>query len=222
VASTLSTLAVVGGSEPYAFAGWSASPTVPANGQLSSADAVCQARLAQAAELAPSNKGSVVISGMVPELSDVRGPYTVTVFSEDRQSGVLCLSYPSGVSLRWIMRSTPPPGPGAIAVDQVSVLARDSQPYTLVEGRAGAGVTGVTLTLGNGDTVTTTSGNGLFIAWWPGSQTIASAVVSTATGVSTQTLDLPGPSIPPTPGTKSSPVPPGTPSSSSDPSVFHS
>ena len=43
VAATVSALIlVVGGGEQYAFAGWSATPTPPANGQLSTADAVCR------------------------------------------------------------------------------------------------------------------------------------------------------------------------------------
>ena len=56
-----------------------------------------------------------------------------------------------------------------------------------VVGRTGAGVRGVTVSPGDGNSVTTTSGNVLFVAWWPGSQTISSAAVATANGVSTQT-----------------------------------
>jgi hypothetical protein len=206
VVASVSTLVLFGGSEPYAFAGWSASPTTPSNSQVTTADTVCRARLAQ---LGSSIKGTDVAS-LVPELSDVRGPYTVTVFGNGAQNGALCVSAPGATALRWIMRSGVPVDTGAIAVDQVSVLARDGQPYTLVEGRTGHGVTGVTLALGNGSNVTATSGNGLFVTWWPGSQNITSASVSTATGVSTQTLDLPGPRIPPPLGSKSSPPPPGT------------
>ena len=73
-----------------------------------------------------------------------------------------CASPPQAATsaLRWVMASGAPVGAGAIAVDQVSVLARDGQPYTLVEGRTGDGVTGVTLALGNGSEVTATNGNG--------------------------------------------------------------
>ncbi len=197
VAATVSSLVLVGGGEQSAFAGWSASPTPPAAGQLTAADAVCQAHLVQLPPAA--NKGTDPAS-LVPELSDVRGPYTVTVLGNGTQNGALCIAAPNGnTALRWIMRSGAPVGTGAIAVDQVSILARDGQPYTLVEGRTGDGVTGVTLALGNGNEVTTTSGNGVFVAWWPGSQLITSAIVATATGSSTQTLNLPGPGIPPSP-----------------------
>lgn len=211
VAATISTLVLVGGSEQYAFAGWSASPTMPATGQVSSADATCHAALAQ---LGPTNRGSDAAS-FVPELSDVRGPYTITVFGDGAGRGAaLCVSAPGATSLRWIDESGPPVTPGAIAIDQVSLLARDGQPYTLVVGRTGSGVTGVTLTLGDGSNVTTTSGDGILVAWWPWNQTIASAAVSTATGVSTQPLDLPGP-LSQVSGTKSPPPLPGTQSSTS-------
>ncbi len=198
VAASVSTLVLVGGGEQYAFAGWSASPTAPAAGQLTAADAGCQARLAQ---LPPSTNKGTDPASLVPELSDVRGPYTVTVFGNGTESGVLlCIATPDGnMAVRWIAGSGAPAGPGAIAVDQVSVLAHGGQPYTLVEGRTGAGVTGVTLTLGNGSEVTATDGNGAFVAWWPGSQSVTSATVATATGVSTQPLNLPGPGIPSAP-----------------------
>lgn len=213
VAATVSILALVGGNEQYAFAGWAASPTTPATGQLTTADATCQAHLVQLP--ASSNKG-VDPASLVPELSDVRGPYTVTVLGNGTD-GALCITTPDGnTALHWIMRSSAPVGTGAIAVDQVSVLARGGQPYTLVEGRTGDGVTGVTLALGNGSEVTATSGNGVFVAWWPGSQSVTSATVATATGVSTQTLNLSGPGIPSSPkspppslGTQSSCIPSG-------------
>jgi hypothetical protein len=210
VAAAVSTIVLVGGSPPPAFAGWSASPTAPASGQLTSADTDCQTTLTQ---LPPSlNKGADSAS-LVPELSDVRGPYTVTVLGNGTGSGVLCITTPDGNStLRWLMQSGEPVSTGGIAVDEDSVLARESQPYTLVEGRAGDGVRGVKLVLGNGSKVTATSGNGVFLAWWPGSESISAAIVSTATGVSTQTLNLPGPGIPSSPKSPP-PSPPGTQSS---------
>ena len=211
-AATVSTLVVVGGSQQAAFAGWSPAPTPPASGQLSTADANCRARLEQAAELPPTNKGPAPdVTSFVPELSDVRGPYTITVLGDGARSAVMCISAPGALSLRWIAGSGPPAGAGAIAVDQMSVLARDSQAYTLVEGRTGAGVTGVTLSLGNGTTVTATNGGGIFVAWWPGSETVTSATVTTAAGTSTQTLNLAGPDIPPPP--KSQPSQPAAHSS---------
>ena len=225
VAATVSTLVLIGGSEQYAFAGWSADPTPPASGQLSAAESVCQARLAQAAQL-PSDGNPVVhlptnsnkaqdfasaapdVASFVPELTDVRGPYTLTVLG-DGTHGALCISAPNAVSLRWISGASAPVGPGVIGVDQVSLLARDGEPYTLVVGHAGAGVTGVTLTLGDGENVTASSGGGIFVAWWPGSETMVSAAVVTSNGTSTQPLNLPGPPLPPA-GTKSPPSTPGT------------
>jgi len=204
-AATASSLVLVGGSEQFAFAGWSPSPTPPASGQLASADAGCQAHLAQ---VPASSDGGADAASLVPELSDVRGPYTVTVFGDGTGGGaLLCITTSDGNSAwRWLMQSGATVSTDTIAVDDVSILARESQPYTLVEGRTGDGVTGVSLVLGDGSKVTATSGNGAFVAWWPGSESITATIVSTAAGVSTQTVNLPGPGIPSSP--KSPPPPP--------------
>ncbi len=208
VATTVSSLVLVGGSQQFAFAGWSPSPTPPASGQLTSADVGCQAQLGQ---LPPSSNKGADAASLTPELSDVRGPYTVTVLGNGTGSSALCITTPDGNSaVRWLMQSGASASAGAIAVDQISNLARESQPYTLVEGRTGDGVTGVNLVLGNGSKVTATSGNGVFVAWWPGSESITAAIVSTATGVSTQTLNLPGPGIPSSPKSPPPSSPPGT------------
>ena len=205
-AAAVSTLALVGGGEQSAFAGWAPSPTPPARGQLTSAYAGCQAHLAQ---LPPSSNKGAGAASLTPELSDFRGPYTVTVLGNGTGSSALCITTPDGNSaVRWLMQSGAPVSAGAIAVDQVSVSARENQTYTLVEGRTGDGVTGVNLVLGNGSKVTATSGNGVFVAWWPGSERITAAIVSTANGVSTQTLNLPG--IPSSPKSPPPPSPPGT------------
>jgi hypothetical protein len=209
VAAAFSTFVLVGGNPQPAFAGWSASPTAPAIGQLTSADTDCQASLTQ---LPPSvNKGADA-TALVPELSDVRGPYTLTVLGDGSRNEVLCISAQGNTSVRWIALSGVPVGPGAVIVDRTSVGARDGERYTMVVGRTGEGVTGVTLSLGNGTDVTATSGNGVFVAWWPGSQSVTSAAVATVTGVSTQTLNLPGAGIATSPKSPP-PSPPGTQSS---------
>jgi hypothetical protein len=209
VGVTVSSLVLVGGSEPYAFAGWSASPTAATTGQVAAADSTCQAQLTQ---LGSTNKG-IDAASLKAVLSDVRGPYTVTAFSDGGQNEALCVSSPGAIALRWIGRPDTPVSPGAIAIDQISILAREGQPYTLVVGRVGTNVTGVTLSLGNGSSITTTSGSGLLVAWWPGSQTITSANVTTATGVTTQPLNLQGPVLG-SPGPKTPPPSVGTPPSS--------
>lgn len=214
-AAAVSSLVLVGGSAQSAFAGWSSSPTPPATGQVTTAAADCQAQIAQ---LPPSNKSNGTdFASLAPELSDVRGPYTVTVFGDGSGPGLLCVSAPGATSLRFVPGSDEPVAPGLVSVEQVSLLAKDGQPYTLVLGRTGTGVTGVALTLGNGDEVTASSGDGVFVAWWPGSLRITSADVSTTSGATTEPLDLPGPPIPQTP--KSSPDTSGAPTSSSDPST---
>lgn len=211
VAASVATLALIGGSPQSAFAGWSATPTPPASGQLTSAVSGCQGAIAQ---VPPNVNKAVNPSSLIPEVTDVRGPFTVTVFGQQGQDELVCLASLDNASLRWMGPPSAPVGPGVIAVDRVSYGARDGQSYSLAVGRTGAGVTGVTLSLGDGSQVTATTGNGVFVAWWPGSHSITSAAVVTATGVTTQPLDLTGPGASSTPGTKSAPPPSGSQSSS--------
>jgi len=186
LAAAVLTVVFVGGSAQSAFAGWSAHPTKPAVGQLTSTDTSCSAALAQ---VLPSISQGADLGSLVAEVSDVRGPYTVTVFGDGSDSGALCFSATDGnAAVQWITWSSAPVGTGAIAVDRTSVSSDGGQSYTLVEGRTGDGVTGVDLTLENGSQVTASVDHGFFVAWWPGSLSSATAVVSTASGISIQYL----------------------------------
>ena len=61
-------------------------------------------------------------------------------------------------------------------------------PYTLVNGRTGSGVTGVTLVRDDGQDVVASVADGWFVAWWPGSATATSAQVTTESGTTTEPL----------------------------------
>ena len=184
VAAAVLTVVFVGGSEQSSFAGWSAQPTKPAVGQLTSADTGCEGAFAQ---VPASVSRGASLGSLAPEVSDVRGPYTVTVFGDGSDSGAMCFSAPGGnIAVQWITWSSTPVGAGAIALDRIRVLSDGGQPYTLVEGRTGDGVTGVDLSLASGRQVTATVGHGFFLAWWPGTLSSTAAVISTASGSSSQ------------------------------------
>lgn len=53
------------------------------------------------------------------------------------------------------------------------------------------------MVLADGSTVRATTGSGLLVAWWPGSQSITAASVTTATATSNQSLDVAGPGLTP-------------------------
>jgi hypothetical protein len=81
------------------------------------------------------------------------------------------------------------PEAGQIAVGRLQAeTAYDGQAYTIAEGSVGPGVTAATLVLSDGSDIVTTTGNGLFLAWWPGSAVVTSATVTTATGTTTQPI----------------------------------
>jgi hypothetical protein len=93
----------------------------------------------------------------------------------------------------------------------VAHLASTSQgAYTLVEGQVDAGVTSVTLVRSDGEHIQGTTDHGWFPAWWPGTQGVTSALITTAAGVTTQVLNTPPP---PPPADGSCVVSPETPSS---------
>jgi hypothetical protein len=84
------------------------------------------------------------------------------------------------------------PQAGQIAVDWLQAeSANDGQAYTIAEGSVGSGVTAATLVLSDGSDVVTTTGNGLFLAWWPDSAVVASATLTTAAGTTTQPISSP-------------------------------
>jgi hypothetical protein len=58
-------------------------------------------------------------------------------------------------------------------------------------GEAATDVTGVTLNLSDGSTVVASVGNGYYAAWWPGSATLASALVTSPSGTTTVNFELP-------------------------------
>ena len=74
-----------------------------------------------------------------------------------------------------------------------------SNAFTFVEGQVDDGVTGVTLVLSDGEHVQATTGNGWFLAWWPGSLDATAADITSASGTSTQTLTATTSPMPPLP-----------------------
>jgi hypothetical protein len=198
-----------------AFAGWTPSPTVPAGGQIASAESRCKSAMATPAERERAREqASGSHTGPWPAaadggewqttLTDTRGPYTIVLLT-DAVGQASCLTGPG----------FPQPGIGAderaagstastIPVGQIGEItygfsrATNEQAYMKTSGRVGAGVSAVTLVLGDGSHIAASTANGWFLAWWPGSQRTVAAEVTTATGTNTMQLSDP---VPTNPGT---------------------
>jgi hypothetical protein len=206
VASGVTTALVVlaGPGTANAFAAWTAAPTTPAPGQVSSAEATCEA----AAATPPPDKTAGLATGATQvSLVDTRGPFTLVLFGATTSTTLLCVSGPSinssaqaNSQMRLIGGAqAASPKAGQIVVDRLlAESANDGQAYTIAEGSVGPGVTAATLELSDGSDIVTTTGNGVFLAWWPGSAIVTSASVTTAAGTTTQ------PSISSTPNTGAS------------------
>jgi hypothetical protein len=201
------TVLVVGGSTHSAFAGWSATPTLATADQTPAAQSVCLARLERGprssrAQSSPKGPGGAVT--FTPALTDTRGPFTVTVFSSGTKGYAFCLAFPDGhISLRGFAASSPAVPANEIAVDQVNYGGHGGAGnFGLIEGRVGSAVSAVTVLLHDGTAVKTSVGSGLFVAWWPGTQGISSAEITTPTGVVTQLVNIRGALAPAASGVK--------------------
>jgi hypothetical protein len=197
VAATVA-LVLAGPGTANAFAAWTPAPTTPAPGQVSSAEAACERAAAQPPPGALS--GGVTATTQV-SLVDTRGPFTLVLFGANTptQGVLMCVSGPSisprahpNSQMSQSNGSLPSPGAGQITLDRLQGETADNgQPYTIAEGSVGSGVTATTLRLSDGSTVVATTGNGLFLAWWPGTAVVTSATLTTATGTTNQAINSP-------------------------------
>ena len=85
---------------------------------------------------------------------------------------------------------TPAPTAPAPAADGLVIDHLAGGAVTFVEGRVGSAVTGAALTLDDGKRVTVTVGGGHFIAWWPGSEGVATSTETTASGSQSGPADV--------------------------------
>ena len=167
-AATVAAIVSLGSSAAPAFAGWQATPSAPAPGQLARAQQACGQDL-----------GS-------PVLTDSRGPYTAALYADSSTSDV-CLSG-NGVSMS--SRSTSV-ALESVAAGQIELNAAGKEDsagnaLTLVDGRTGAGVTAVRIERRDASSVQATVAGGWYLAWWPGSASPTNAKVTTASGTSTE------------------------------------
>jgi hypothetical protein len=190
---TTALLVLAGPGTANAFAAWTAAPTTPAPAQVSSAEATCEA----AASTPPPDKTAGLATGATHVLLvDARGPFTLVLFGAITSTTLMCASGPSinssaqvNSQMRSIGGQPVLPKAGQIVVDRLEAdSASDGQAYTIAEGSVGPGVTAATLVLSDGSDIVTTTGNGHFLAWWPGSAVVTSATVTTATGTTTQPI----------------------------------
>jgi hypothetical protein len=240
-AGTIASIVILGGGQP-AFAGWSPTPQSASTSPDATVATNCLERLAALPAVPGSGlSGPSGSSGWNAVVTDVRGPFSVVIY-QDGGAHATCFSGPSftlvsrhsangdSVSVSGPSRgsassdgtmsgegtsSAEHGGGGSGEIEQISTnhlsLSGDGA-YTLVEGQVEPGVTHVTLVRNSGGNVDATTGNGWFVAWWPGAQDVTAAQSTTAAGTTTQNLTSPlsSPGGPASPGsTASGPIPTG-------------
>jgi hypothetical protein len=172
VAVVLAVVLALTGGASNAFAGWTSKPTAPTPGQLAAAEAYCANNIQQ--------------PGLPLKLTDARGPFTIQVYSNGSWND-FCTSGRSFQNVSaW---STSPPltvhaGKLFLWTDHTATV--HGQPYGIMIASAASDVTAAQITLDNGAEVTATVHNGFAVAWWPGAQHVASAQLTTPSGIRTQ------------------------------------
>ena len=172
---------LLGSSAAPAFAGWTARPTTPGPGQLAAAQQHCGTG-------APG-----------PILTDTRGPYTASIYA----NGSTCVEGNAiEISASGAGGDTSSVPAGTVELGGAGESDSDGHALTMVDGRVGAGVTGVTITRSNGSSVQATVHNGWYLAWWPGSERAVTAQVATGSRTTTQSFPAApeGPSLACPPG----------------------
>jgi hypothetical protein len=193
----------LGTDTPRAFAGWSATPTVPSGDQARKAREACLSRLPTSAGIeharetasGPHERWSPIpdipAGGWHTVLIDSRGPYTVILFVAAHGAAELsCFSgrQPTRAALGGSFAThRPPPAPaGHVSIvswgSRTTPADEGSQHFSQIVGRTGPGVTSVTLKLRDGTRVRASLANGWFLAWWPGTQGGTATEVRTSTG----------------------------------------
>ena len=157
-----------------AFAGWTPTPTPPAPGQLAAARASCEASQSP-------------LAGLPLKLADTRGPYTFSIYA-DSSSSVACIKGPSFTAVSGSAASAPIEVPAGHILLSTHATSRAGAAYSYADGRAGDGVSAVTLILDDGTKVQATVANGWLVAWWPSTHAVTSATITTPTGVTSQTV----------------------------------
>jgi hypothetical protein len=177
LATIVGALAIVvslAGGASNAFAGWTRQPTVPGAAQLKATEAYCAA--------------NVPTPGLPLRLVDARGPFTFEVFANDT-SADFCTTGPSFTNASGWSTSSPVRVPaGSLYLWAEHTTAYSGQAYGFVVARAGDGVSAATLALDDGSEVKATVQNGWAVAWWPGTHQLASAQLTTPSGIQTQTF----------------------------------
>jgi hypothetical protein len=209
--AALVSVLMLGGPSP-AFAGWSATPRYLTAAQTAATQNDCRANL-------PT---SLAQGSWTQVATDTRGPYTVAVYKSGTTLAS-CLTGPSFTTVQAesltsdnaMVSASGGPAPGTAGsstgrlssggeIEQLLVShfsEAENGPYTVAEGRLEPGVSAVTLVLGNGQDVTATSGSGWLVAWWPGSDDVTAAQITSTSGTVTVPLsEMPSPTPPRLPG----------------------
>jgi len=190
-------ITTIGPGVQSAFASWSPTPTIPASGQVTAAEATCSTAvgvLAQHPLPVTEAPGPFANVDWQPTAQDVRGLFTLVSYQGTAGTTTdvaACLSGGSSWSVgpQVLMAETDPASSlSASGVANEAATWNIASGDTVALGQVGSAVTGITLSLSDGTQLVTTVGNGYFTAWWPSNATMLSADVTSAQGTVSEAI----------------------------------
>jgi hypothetical protein len=149
---------LLGSNDTPAYASWTAVPYQLGREQTAAAGADCARRLASARFPLPT-------AMLTPRLAEQRGKFSAVLLAGPGVMGV-CVT---GDHTELFGQGTvdPMPAVGKVVLDAAPGPVGDGGPVRMAFGRVTADVAKVRITAADGRTVTSSVGNGFYLAWWP-------------------------------------------------------
>lgn len=184
-ASVAAVVATVVGTSFVSTPVWAAAPDSLTGTDLARAAQDCQGSLADLPNVAQLGQSPAAIG-------ERRGSTTSVLLTGSGAVG-LCIG-DGAARYGGVVDAVPAPASGGLAVMVATVVPGES-PTSLVQGRVGPGVASVQVRTADGRTVTASTSDGYFLAWWPST---AAAETATALGADkTELSHLAGPALSP-------------------------
>lgn len=168
-----------------AYASWTATPDQVDAATLHSLGATCSTR--QRAHFSQ-------VTAMHPVVGEQRGNFYAVLLGGD-QAVSACVEVPSG-ELGGLTQLSGAPAPAPVALDANPGLLSGPDAFRIAYGRVSTSVATVVVQTADGRSVTASTANGYFLAWWPSGAAATAVTAKDAAGTTLGQVKAPPESSP--------------------------